>query len=455
MTGFIKNLSRIDAWLLARVIEGYDVPTHQLRQGSADVANLVRYASGLNFRDRRYAVQQAVGIDQMPQINAIDPEQLISSFIEDVPDSVDVMAQGRAWYMMHASDLEKLPDMQWLFPGEIAENSIAVLYAQPGAGKSFVALDYALQLAQTDPVVYVASEGELGYKGRVAAWCQYHQKQPHKLYFVIGTVSMMDATDLEQFSKAAASVSPRLIVIDTMADSMLGADENSTRDVGVYIENVKQVRRATGAALLLIHHTNKGGIKERGNIRIRASADTVMRLTPVDDVLTLESQKTKDSRLAPTRYLRLITVNVQRQDGTHEEAVVVPAEKVVDVVGQPLTNKQAKILEALSDGLSLSLTDLEAATEIGRGECQKIMARMKKLQLLQQAVPGTPYTITEQGMKALTAHRGDSPTPVTPVGTDNPATPESGESGESGESPTLFDMTTVPERKVHQYMTGR
>lgn len=455
---FIHDLTKLENWVLARCIVGYEPSAHHLKQCRDEVVSLTRYASGLSFRDRRYAIQSAVGHEQMSGLEAVDTESGFDGDLADVPAGLDVLAQGRAWYLIHARELEKLPPVTWLVEGEIPEQSIAVLYAAPGIGKSFIALDRALTLAQEDVVVYVASEGESGFRGRVAAWCKHHKKTPGKLHFVMGTVSIMETDDLRAFIAALRPLSPRLVVIDTLADSMLGADENSTRDVGNYIENCKAVKRALGCALLLIHHTNKTGIQERGNIRIRASADAVMRLTETDDVLCLEAQKFKDARLAPMSYWRRLPVAVERDGQTVDEAVIVPSSAVVDTADSVLTNKQIKVLDALNGSLTLSLSDLEAITEIRRGEVQKIMARLRKIGLLEQDGPGQPYRITEAGQRALTAALSDSLTPVTPVtpaGLADDDGPESAESEESRSQLRMAVFDQVPRRQKLNYGENR
>ena len=44
-------------------------------------------------------------------------------------------------------ELEDLPDPDWLINGLIPENSLVELYGEPGAGKSFLALDFRAIIA--------------------------------------------------------------------------------------------------------------------------------------------------------------------------------------------------------------------------------------------------------------------------------------------------------------------
>jgi hypothetical protein len=48
-----------------------------------------------------------------------------------------------------------------------------------------------------------------------------------------------------------------LIVIDTLASTFGGGNENSPEDMGAYVANVQAIKGTTGAAVLLVHHCGK------------------------------------------------------------------------------------------------------------------------------------------------------------------------------------------------------
>jgi hypothetical protein len=71
----------------------------------------------------------------------------------------DQLAKGRAnsggprggLRLLTADELDGLPDPRWLVDGILPERAIAVLYGQPGIGKSFLALDWAFSIAAGRP----------------------------------------------------------------------------------------------------------------------------------------------------------------------------------------------------------------------------------------------------------------------------------------------------------------
>jgi predicted transcriptional regulator len=220
----------------------------------------------------------------------------------------------------------------------------------------------------------------------------------------MGAVSLMDEEQVETFLRPLREIKPRMVVIDTLADSMMGADENSTRDVGEYMSKCNRIKRALDCTLLLIHHTNKGGIQERGNIRIRGSADAVLRLIPEDDIVRLESSKLKDARAFPPRELSLLTVPVWIEGKEIESAVFIEAEKIVPDADRLTTNQQRVLeafgMEVFADGIEVG--DIVDTTDIARGSVQRVLSRLLRLELIAQDGKKSPYRLTGKGQDALT-----------------------------------------------------
>lgn len=314
----------------------------------------------------------------------------------------------RGWYIIHASELRNLPPIEWIVPGEIPERGVTVLFGPSGAGKSFLALDYALNIAQADPVLYMAGEGEYGYRQRVAAWCEHHGKTEGHLYMSIGAVQVMESGDLNEFLAVNAAIKPRIVIIDTMARSMVGADENSTRDMGMFIRACEQIKRALDSAVLIIHHTNKGGVYERGNSALRGASDAMIKITADDDLIIVESAKTKDAQPFQTRYMKLLPVSVDMDGQQLDSAVMVEADKVVQTPDDPLTPNQEKVLRMLVDEEhGASRTEIAEATNVPYHSLQRILVRLRKLGFIEQPARNSPYQITDAGRQRVGVDRVD------------------------------------------------
>ena len=50
-----------------------------------------------------------------------------------------------------------------------------------------------------------------------------------------------------------------LIVLDTVASLAVGMNENTAEEVGLLTDLMRRIAKATGAAVLGVHHPRKGG----------------------------------------------------------------------------------------------------------------------------------------------------------------------------------------------------
>jgi len=84
------------------------------------------------------------------------------------------------------------------------------------------------------------------------------------------------------------------IAIDTYAASTPGSAENSSEDSTLAMANAQHIRDALGLTVILIHHTNAGGSRERGHSSMRGAADFMISMTPADDLIHVEASKQRN-----------------------------------------------------------------------------------------------------------------------------------------------------------------
>lgn len=321
-----------------------------------------------------------------------------------LPDS-DLVIENlprRNWYIIHASELRNLPPIEWIVPGEIPARGITLLYGASGSGKSFLALDYALKVAQSKPVLYMAGEGEYGYRQRVAAWCQHHKQNEGRLHLCIGAVSLLETADLDAFLEIVKTIQPAVVVIDTMARSMVGADENSARDMGLFIRACENVKHTLGCAVLVIHHTGKAGVQERGSSALRGASDSIIRVSVEDDLISVECSKTKDAQPFPTRYMRLLTVPVEIENQVVESAVLIEAGKVIQTPDDPLSVNQEKVLRMIAqEAYGADRKTIAEVTLVPYPSLQAILTKLRGLGFIKQPAKNEPFEITEVGIARL------------------------------------------------------
>jgi hypothetical protein len=322
------------------------------------------------------------------------------------PAAVQGAPPPRAKRLYRHDELHSLPPPAWLIDQQIPANGLTVLFGPSGAGKSFVALDYAAKIARSSrplqPVIYVAAEGGSGYSARVRAWEGYHRQPCGALCFWLDAINLLDAGAVQGFLDEVRPLRPALVIIDTLARCMWG-DENSARDMGAFIQACNAIQRALNAAVLVVHHTGKSGVSERGSSALRGAADMMIELTNDDGLIRMACSKAKDAPEFEPRYLRL--VNWEIEPGL-TSCVVVPSSRRVEATGDRLTPIQTKILETLALETFIEhgvrAATLQAAAKIDASSTfYRAASQLLRLGYITKDGKYDPYRITEEGSAYL------------------------------------------------------
>jgi hypothetical protein len=257
-------------------------------------------------------------------------------------------------FVIHTEqELLDRPLPEQLVDGLVVQNAIAMLVANYGVGKSFVALDLALSIAsgqptflglplrKSGPVLYVLAEGAGRFKLRVLAWKTAHGvTRSLPFYWINVPVNLLEETEVDAFIKALQSIRPVFVVIDTLSRCLVGADENSQAMMTTAIESCERIRgsgtgKHEGPTLLILHHTGASGKRERGSTVIPGGIDTQIRLDP--------ATRKVGTRYAPIKgVLKLTTTKQKDLDGTDEPIVlrkkVLEAPGAFEANGEPATS---------------------------------------------------------------------------------------------------------------------
>jgi RecA/RadA recombinase len=196
--------------------------------------------------------------------------------------------------ILRFEDIQPVLETSDFVQGVLVEGSAAVVYGESNAGKTFWATDLALHVAAGMPwngrrveqggVIYCALEGGVGFRNRVAAWRTDNGMDDARIPFSAIPVSLnlldpeADTSRLITAIHAEAArmgMPIKLVVIDTLARAFAGGNENASEDMGLLVHNMDQIRAATGACVLFIHHCGKDAAKgARGHSSLRAAVDT-------------------------------------------------------------------------------------------------------------------------------------------------------------------------------------
>jgi predicted transcriptional regulator len=205
---------------------------------------------------------------------------------------------------------------------------------------------------------------------------------------------------LARFITTIKHFDPVLVILDTMARCLVGGDENSAKDVGMFIEGCDEIRRQTGAAVMVVHHTGKSG-NYRGSSALYGGCDSWIDFANDDGLITVSCGKAKDWKKFEPRYLRMVE--------TRESVVLLPAEQVSQR-GAKITEGQRKVLETLAldvfQGPGAKAAQIMSSTGIPEKTLFRILSRLKRDGMIGQGNRGDPYTITHNGLTEIkTYHR--------------------------------------------------
>jgi len=233
------------------------------------------------------------------------------------------------------SEIARLPEPEWLIAGFIPKDALVLFYGAPRAGKSFVALDWALSVAmgwswlgrenqpgrfgggykvQRGPTVYIYAEGTRGITRRYAAWAQQHGVCPLELRLLPVPVDIRSG-QRDQFVEAvkATGITPALIVVDTLARNFGSGDENQQKDMSEFVAGCDALRTAfPNATVVIVHHVGKNQERgPRGNTALFGAVDAALLLRRKSGMsLELKTEKQKDGEEAPPLRLQLTEVEL-------------------------------------------------------------------------------------------------------------------------------------------------
>lgn len=225
-------------------------------------------------------------------------------------------ATRKLFDVLNINALFNRPDPKFLIDRHIPEAGVGFLYGDPGTGKSFIALDWALHLAFDRPdwygdaihrkekgcVIYMAGEGASGFKTRVAAWMQHHgitDADSGRFGLIPASVNLMSADDVAALC-ATLQQSVRSpvagVVVDTVSRSMPGADENTQKEMTMFVKACDVIRDKFNCMVLGVHHASKQGTM-RGSTVLTGAGDFVFKLERKKgaSVGYLQCEKQKDA----------------------------------------------------------------------------------------------------------------------------------------------------------------
>ena len=262
------------------------------------------------------------------------------------------------------SEVGRLPRPVWLIEDTLDLASDAWLIGASGSYKSFVALDWACHVATGKPwhgkrvrqgtVLYVLAEGLSGISKRLDAWESLNGTTVPDDFVILPEAVYATLDPRAKLAERASPMwrelvemtgvdRPALIVLDTQARMTIGLNENDSSDMGFWADCVAGLKAASGACVLVVHHTGRKGPDARGSSAIDGAQD--MEWTVTRDVGTGRS-----ARLAMSKGKEV-------EDRVEHALAFDVVQLGEDEDGKPVTSLGVRVLAASASGAVESMAD--------------------------------------------------------------------------------------------------
>ncbi|MDH6125924.1 AAA family ATPase [Kitasatospora sp. GP82] len=244
--------------------------------------------------------------------------------------------------LLGTEDLDNIPALEPIIADVLFRDTLARIFGASGTFKSFTTLDFAGcvgtgklwhgRLVRQGLVIYLVAEGIKGIRKRVRAWEQHYGIKMTGVRFLPRPVQAMDPEWLVLI-ELCQRLQPALVIVDTQARVTVGIEENSNTEMGRVVDRMEQLRTASGACVLLVHHTGNEGERGRGATAVKGALQTEISITRKgkslhDITVTLGTGKQKDDEELGDVVFGLHQIQLKgeaKEDGTPVTSVVLVA----------------------------------------------------------------------------------------------------------------------------------
>ena len=200
--------------------------------------------------------------------------------------------------------------MSWTVDDLIPDQSIGAIYGERESLKSFLALNSAMCVAsgtsfngadtRQGSVLYFASEGSTGIGIRREAWKVHNGWENSFIPFYsrgggFSFTSQADRDYLADLLAYANEFAPRLVIFDTLGQSLGDADENSASDINKIARFLNDLKLAHDCSFLWVDHSGHESKRTRGSSAKGAALDFEYYVKRKGDQIEVTNTKMKDA----------------------------------------------------------------------------------------------------------------------------------------------------------------
>jgi hypothetical protein len=180
------------------------------------------------------------------------------------------------------------PPIAWIVEELISRPSVSLVVGDPGSKKTYSLLDLGICIALGQPwlgfathpcpVLFVDEESGVARINRRLGEIMHARAAGEETdfqYVSLAHLNLRKRKDVEALIALIKDTGAGILVIDTMADIMPGADENNVKDIQPIFLTLRRIADSTDCAIILIHHLNKNG-GYRGSTALLGAVDLML-----------------------------------------------------------------------------------------------------------------------------------------------------------------------------------
>jgi hypothetical protein len=269
--------------------------------------------------------------------------------IDRIANQVNPILAARAAGKFLEEDLNKLArfrsvelhKMNWRDSGRpiyrdfLYEKAITVIYGKSNTGKSFLGTEIAghvalgrdwngMEFEGLEPlaILYICAEAgqSFGIRGKALMARLGVKELP---FFVITEAPSFTGETMEDAKEILAeikrierenNVKIGLVVVDTLAVTFQG-DENSAKDMGAYVNNMKYIQHHADTGIIVVHHSGKDQLAgARGSSALQAATDTEMEVKIEKNYRQVEVKKQRTGKAGMVVKFNLSVKDLGKDD---------------------------------------------------------------------------------------------------------------------------------------------